>query len=77
MNEKTKRILLQIFATKIGWLAICSILVVLFSLLSRIYPWAETMMAISAIYPIVMSITLLVFGLIINPIRSYKENQKK
>ena len=69
MNNKTKRILLQIFATKIGWLAICSLLIVIFGVLSKYYPWANTFMMFSSIYPIVMCFLLLLYGLIINPIK--------
>jgi|LakMenEpi03Aug12_release.lakeMendotaPanAssembly.Ray.scaffolds.fasta_scaffold3782823_1 hypothetical protein len=69
MQEKTKRILLQIFATKIGWLAVCSLLIVIFGVLSKYYPWANIFMMISSIYPIVMCFLLLLYGLIINPIK--------
>lgn len=75
MKEKTKFMLLQIFATKIGWLGICSLLIVIFGFLSKYYPWAETMMTISSIYPIFMCLTLLVYGLIINPIKEMRKRK--
>lgn len=77
MTDKTKRILLQIFATKIGWLAICTLLIVIFGVLSKFYPWAETMMMISSIYPIIMCFLLLLHGLIINPIKEMRNKYRK
>jgi hypothetical protein len=76
MNRKTTQVLLQLFATKIGWLAICSLLIVVFGVLSKFYPWAETAMYISAIYPILLCLALLLFGLIINPIKRYIQSRK-
>ena len=79
MKEKTEFWLLQIFATKIGWLAISAVLIVTFGILANFYPWAETAVLISLIYPIVLTLIMLVYAWIINPIKAIKEklNEKQ
>lgn len=75
MNDKTRYWLLQIFATKIGWLAISLLSAITFGILGNYYEWAETAMFISFIYPVVLTLIMIVYAWIINPIRSYKDTK--
>ena len=76
MNDKTRHWLLQIFATKIGWLAICGLMTIIFGLLANLYDWAEIVMYISLVYPVVLTLIMIVYAWFINPIREYKANKK-
>lgn len=76
MTEKTKFWLLQIFATKIGWLGISLLCMVVFGILSNFYEWAETPTLISLIWPVVLTVIMTIFAFIINPIREYRKNKK-
>lgn len=75
-NKKLEHWLLQIFATKIGWLGISLLGMIVFGLLSNIYEWAEIAMFISLIWPVTFTLIAIVYALIINPIRDYKETKK-
>lgn len=67
-----KQILLQIFATKIGWLFICIFLMVLFGILGNWYDWATYGIVISSIYPIVLTLIQITYAWVINPISNNK-----
>lgn len=75
-NKKLEHWLLQIFATKIGWLGISILGLIVFGLLSNLYEWAYTGMLISLIWPFTFTIIAIVYAWIINPIRAYNENKK-
>lgn len=75
-NKKLQHWLLQIFATKIGWLAISLLSAITFGVLSNWYDWAEIPMFISWVYPVVLTLIMIVYAWIINPIRDYKETKK-
>jgi uncharacterized protein YacL len=75
-NKKLEHWLVQIFATKIGWLGISILFAVIFGVLANWYDWAETAMFIAWIYPAVLTLIMIVFAWIINPIREYKKNKK-
>lgn len=77
MNSKTKHWLLQIFATKIGWLGISLLCVLVFGILSNFYEWAYWPAILAWVYPTIFGIVGIIYAWIINPIRSYKENKKK
>lgn len=77
MKEKLKKTLLQIFGTKIGWLFISLFLTVIFGVLSNFYDWAEIPMFISLIYPVGLSLVMIVYAWIINPINEQKNKGKK
>lgn len=64
-----KFIFQQIFCTKIGWLFICLFLTVVFGVLSNWFYWAEYAMYISLAYPVVLSVIMLIYAWIINPLR--------
>lgn len=64
-----KFIFQQIFCTKIGWLFICLFLTVVFGVLSNWFDWAEYAMYISLAYPVVLSIIMLIYAWIINPLK--------
>jgi len=74
--EKLRRILIQIFCTKIGWLFLTLALCVIFGILANYYDWCETAMFISFIYPVGLTLVGIVYGCIINPIRDYKATKK-
>jgi hypothetical protein len=76
MNTKTKYWLLQIFATKIGWLAISFLTIIIFGALSNVYSWAGDVAMIAGLYPIVLILILIIFGWVINPIRDYIASKK-
>jgi len=65
-----KFILQQIFCTKIGWLFICLFLSVLFGTLSNWIDWCEYAMYVSLIYPAGLSVVMIIYAWIINPIKN-------
>ncbi len=71
-----KNILLQIFATKIGWLIICLLGAATFIVLSDRIEWADTAIFICIAYPVILTLTAIVYAFIINPIKEYKQNKK-
>jgi uncharacterized membrane protein len=75
MNDKTRHWLLQIFATKIGWLVISALSAITFGILGNYYEWAAIAMYISFVYPVVLFLIMMVYAWIINPIRDYKESK--
>lgn len=76
MKDKLKNALLQVFATKIGWLGVTMFLFVVFGLLANIYDWAYIAMQICLIYPVGLGLVMMAYAWVINPIRDYKENKK-
>jgi hypothetical protein len=76
--ENIKKILVQIFSTKIGLFVVSLLLAFLFGVLSNVYEiyWAEIAMYISLIYPVVLIIIAFIYGLIINPYREYQQYKK-
>lgn len=76
MNENVKHWLLQIFATKLGWLIFTLFLSVVFGILANWYDWAEIAMFISWLYPVGLALVMMAYGWVINPIREYRENKK-
>lgn len=79
MTEKTKEALIQIFGTKIGLVGVSFVLIVIFGTLGNWYDWCKNVMLILCIYPLIIGLLMIVFGLIINPIRALIEkiNSKK
>lgn len=77
MKENTKHWLLQIFATKIGLLAVSVVLILVFGILGNKYEWAATIMYLAWIYPIGLALVMMAYAWVINPIRDYKERKKK
>ena len=75
-NKKLEHWLLQIFATKIGWLGLSLLGMVVFGLLSNIYEWAEIGVFISLIWPVTFTLIAIAYAWVINPIRAYKETKK-
>ena len=76
MNKKTKFWLLQIFATKIGWLGLSFLTIIVFGALSNVYSWAGDVAMIAGIYPIGLALVLIAYAWVINPITEYKEKKK-
>jgi energy-converting hydrogenase Eha subunit C len=72
------KILIQIFRTKIGWLVICLLLAGLFLILSDYYDslFFPIAMYASLVYPVGLTLVLLTYAWIINPLRERKENKK-
>lgn len=64
-----KFIFQQIFCTKIGWLFICLFLTLVFGILSNWFDWATYAMFISLIYPVGLSLVMLIYAWIINPFK--------
>lgn len=77
MENKMKTWLLQIFTTKIGWLGLTLFLSVVFGILANFYSWAETAMFICWLYPVGLTIVMIVYGWIINPIKKYMSKKKQ
>ena len=77
MKENTKHWLLQIFATKIGLLAVSVVLILVFGILGNKYERAATIMYLAWIYPIGLALVMMAYAWVINPIRDYKERKKK
>lgn len=75
MNENLKHWMLQIFATKIGWLGLSLLSAIVFGILGNYYDWALLPAMLSWAWPIVFTLIAIVYAFIINPIRSYKENK--
>ncbi|MEK6879300.1 MAG: hypothetical protein AABY22_06815 [Nanoarchaeota archaeon] len=73
MDDKRKKLLVQIFCTKGGWLAISLFFVLIFGVLANWFEWAYLASAISFIYPAILGLTLIVFALFINPIKNRKK----
>lgn len=73
-----KKILTQIFCTKIGWLVVCLLLAGLFLILSDYYDSAFFVIAmyVSLIYPVVLTLIMIIYAWIINPMRDRRENKK-
>jgi len=76
--EKIKQILLQIFATKIGWAGISILLVIIFGSLSTHstfiengYVWCDYAVFAPLAYLLGLSITMIAYALIINPIKKF------
>ncbi len=72
IREELKNLAIQLFCTKIGWLVICGILFILFGTMSNWYPWAVYVMFASLAYPVALSIIMMVYAWVINPIRNRK-----
>lgn len=70
-----KKALLQIFATKVGWLGLSGLSLIIFAILSNFYDWAQTGMLISIIWPVVWLLIGIVYAWIINPIRDRKRDK--
>lgn len=80
-NEKPNRlrqILVQIFCTKIGWLFLTLGLAVIFGVLADRLDcvWCSYVMYTCLIYPVVLTIIMIIYAWIINPLRDYRENKK-
>jgi hypothetical protein len=73
---KLIHIFIQIFCTKIGWLFFCLLLTIIFGILANYYDWCEIAMFICFIYPVVLTLIMIVYAFVINPLRDYKENKK-
>jgi len=78
MKEKFKTTLIQIFGTKIGWAAISMALVIIFGIFSTHstiidngYVWCDFAMMVPLGYLIILSITMIVYGLFINPLKKF------
>jgi hypothetical protein len=76
MNNKMKQWLLQIFATKIGLLALSVVLIIVFGILGNKYEWAETAMMITWLYPIGLALVMFAYAWVINPIKDYKARKQ-
>lgn len=84
MNEKLKLALLQIFATKVGWMIISMILIVIFSIFSTHssilengYEWCDYALWFPVAYLVGLGFIMMIYAWIINPIRQYKANKKE
>ena len=84
MKDSTKKTLLQIFATKIGWVFISIFLLVIFGIFSTNstiidngYKWCNYAMIPPALYLLTLTVIMITYAWIINPIRAYKENKKE
>lgn len=73
-----KKILVQIFCTKIGWLVICILLAGIFGILSDYNDslFFSIAMYASLVYPSVLLLVLIAYAWVINPIRERKETKK-
>jgi membrane protein YdbS with pleckstrin-like domain len=76
--NRLRQILTQIFCTKIGWLFLTLALAVVFGVIADRTDcnWCSIAMYICFIYPVVLTLIMLVYAWIINPLRDYRENKK-
>jgi Na+-translocating ferredoxin:NAD+ oxidoreductase RnfD subunit len=72
-----KNFLTQIFCTKLGWVLISFLLALIFIILSDRYDWASTCAYLSMIYPVFLTLKLIVYGWFINPMRERRERKNK
>ena len=72
-----RKVLVQIFCTKVGWLGFSLLMAIIFGLLSNFFDWCETAMYISFIYPVGLLLVMMAYAWVINPIREYKKNKKR
>lgn len=70
-----KQKLTELFCTKIGWLAICMVLVVVFGTLSNWIDWFEYLMFASLAYPVILGIVMMAYAFVINPINKIKNRK--
>ena len=80
-NEKKSRlrqILVQIFCTKIGWLLISLLSAFIFGIIAdrTDCEWCSYVMYASFVYPVILTLIMIVYAWFINPIRDWKENKK-
>lgn len=76
MTTKLQNILLQIFATKIGWLGISIFCAIVFGVLSNNYEWAQIPFILSWVWPVLYTLIGIAYAWLINPIRVYRETKK-
>lgn len=76
MNPRLRQALAQIFLTKIGWLLLTLFLAIVFGVLANYIDWCEYAMYICFLYPVGLTLVMMVYGWIINPIRIYKEQKR-
>ncbi len=62
--------------TKLGWFFIASLLSVIFMILSQYYIWAEYGFYISMIYPVLLAVSFLIYG-VINSIKDQVKKKKR
>ncbi len=67
-------ILKQIFCTKIGWVCICMVLSVIFGILTNWFDWAYIGVLVSMTYPVILTLIMLAYAWIINPLRKLFKN---
>jgi hypothetical protein len=75
MDKNSRAWLLQIFSTKIGWLVITILSTLIFGILSNFYEWAVIPTFISLIYPVCLTLIMIVYAWIINPIKDLKNKK--
>lgn len=73
-----KKVLVQIFCTKIGWLGVTLLLAFIFGLIAdrTDCDWCAYVMYACFAYPVGLTIVMIVYAWIINPLRDYRENKK-
>lgn len=64
-----KFILQQIFCTKIGWVFICAFFSIVCGILTNWFDWAYIGVLVSMAYPVILTLIMLVYAWIINPLR--------
>lgn len=72
-----KQTLTELFCTKIGWLIISLVGVVLFGALTNVYDWAVYPMFVFLAYPVTLGAIMMIYAYVINPIRNYRKNKKQ
>jgi len=71
--ERLRYVLVQIFCTKLGWLLLTLFLSIVFGVLANYIDWCEYAMFICLSYPVGLTLVMMVYGWIINPIREWKK----
>lgn len=76
--KKLKQILVQIFCTKIGWLLLTLCLAVIFGVLAENFDceWCDIVMYVCFLYPVGLTLVMIAYGWVINPIRDRKESKR-
>ncbi len=72
LKEEIKYVLVQLFCTKVGWLLICGLGILVFGTLANYYDWAETVMIICWIYPTIFTLVGIFYALV-NTLKDWKK----
>jgi hypothetical protein len=77
MNKNLKHWLLQIFTTKIGWVGLSILGLIIFGILGNFYAWAGTAAIICSFVLFGFALLWVIFAWIVNPIKELINRRNK